>query len=203
MDIALIVFYSFAAFLLASACGVIFARSAINAVLCLILSFISAAGLWLLLHAEFLALALVFVYVGAVMTLFLFVVMMLNVQVESRPANWVRYMPVTVALGAGFVFLLWQVIGPDHFGLAQIPALLYPDDYNNVKSLGAVLYTDYVVPLELASAVLLVAMVSAISLAFRGFQKRKVQDVVEQVLVTKSERLRIVKMRAEMGGEDD
>jgi NADH-quinone oxidoreductase subunit J len=200
LEVSAIVFYAFAALLLGSAAMVIFTRHAVNGVLSLIVSFLASTVLWLLLHAEFLGLALLFVYVGAVMTLFLFVVMMLNVSLDSGKTRLMRYAPAVMVLGGMLVAMLWFAIGAKHFGLEAFGPLHYSDSYNNTRALGMVLYTDYVVPLELASAILLVAIISAIGLAFRGSQKRCQQDVPTQIFRKKSEQLQVLDLPSEQGG---
>jgi NADH-quinone oxidoreductase subunit J len=201
IDVVTVTFYTFAALLLGSASMVVFTRHAVSGVMALIVSFIASTVLWLLLHAEFLGLALLFVYVGAVMTLFLFVVMMLNVKIDASKARLLRYFPLALMLGVVLVGMLWLVVGPHSFGLEQFSALGYGADYDNTRELGMVLYTDYVVPLELAAAILLVAIISAIGLAFRGAQQRRGQKVPEQVMTKKASQLRLVTMVSE--SEDD
>ncbi len=195
MDVTSLVFYLFSSLLLVSAANVIFSRQAVSAVLSLIVSFLSAMVLWLILHAEFLGLALLFVYVGAVMTLFLFVVMMLNVKLQSQYSGLLRRLPLAVLAGVALVGLIVLALGNS----MNTYVLDYPENYNNTVELGKVLYTDYLVPLELAAIILLVAIIAAIGLAFRGAQNRKQQDVPEQILASKARQLRIVSMKSERG----
>ncbi len=193
-----VLFYVFASGLILSALGVISARSPVQAALCLVLCFVLMAPLWLMLDAEFLALVLVFVYVGAVMTLFLFVVMMLNLSVTPRHAEFMRYLPFGLLLLAALTGLMVYVLLPSHFAAFQPMQWLAHDvSYSNTRAIGQVLYTDYVYAFEIAAVVLLVAMVAAISLAFRGVRQRKQQVVSEQVQVTKQERLRIINVPTE------
>lgn len=195
MEITTLVFYLFSTLLLVSAANVIFSRQAVSAVLSLIVSFLAAMVLWLLLHAEFLGLALLFVYVGAVMTLFLFVVMMLNVRLQAKYQGFMKLLPVAVLTGVALVATITLALGDSMHAFV----LDYPSDYNNTLELGKVLYTDYLVPLELAAVILLVAIIAAIGLAFRGAQNRKQQDVPKQILATKDRQLRIISMKSEQG----
>lgn len=188
-----LVFYGFSALLIFAATMVIISRNPVRGALFLVFSFFCSAVLWMLLEAEFLSLALIFVYVGAVMTLFLFVVMMLNVKVLPDREGFVRYLPFGVILMTVFVGLMLYVIGPQHFGLtAHAVPVTHDANYSNVKELGEVLYTNYMYPFELAAVLLLVAIVSAISLAFRGKQNRKSQDIASQVAIRKKDRVRLV-----------
>lgn len=188
-----LIFYGFSALLIFAATMVITSRNPVRGALFLVFSFFCSAVLWMMLEAEFLSLALIFVYVGAVMTLFLFVVMMLNVKVLPDREGFVRYLPFGAIFMTVFVGLMVYVIGPQHFGLsAQAAPVIQDANYSNVTELGMVLYTDYVYPFELAAVILLIAIVSAISLAFRGKQNRKSQDIASQVAVRKKDRLRLV-----------
>lgn len=190
-----LVFYGFSALLILSALMVILVRNSVKAALFLVLSFVASAGLWMLLEAEFLAIVLVLVYVGAVMVLFLFVVMMIDVNYAILRQGFSRILPVALIVAAGFLWLLNLIVGDQHFGLEKIAAPAPHDaDYSNVRELGRVLYTDYFYPFELAAVLLLVAMVAAISLTFRGKRGRKSQSVDKQVQVTKSDRLRVISM---------
>jgi len=164
-----IIFYVFAVILLAAAVMVITSKSPVHAVLFLVLAFVASSVLWILIEAEFLALVMIFVYVGAVMTLFLFVVMMINVDLSKLKEGFVRYLPVGLAAMAVLVALMLYVISPSHFGM--IKTLIPVDhlaDYSNTKELGDILYTRYVYAFEIAAVLLLVSIIAAISLAFRG-----------------------------------
>lgn len=197
ININLIVFYCFSAILLGSALMVIISKSPVRGALFLVLSFFASSVLWMLIEAEFLALALIFVYVGAVMTLFLFVVMMLNLDQLPSREGFVRYLPFGVIVMAIFLSMLIYAINPAHFSAAgQAIASNHPADFSNVKALGEVLYTQYFYPFELAAALLLIAIVSAITLAYRGRQNSKSQRVPKQLQTTKADRLRIVDIKA-------
>jgi NADH-quinone oxidoreductase subunit J len=188
------VFYLFAAILVFAALRVISVKSPVHAALWLVLSFFTAAGIWLLLGAEFLAIALVLVYVGAVMVLFLFVVMMLDVNFEEMRRHFRSYLPVGAAVG-GLVLLEMVLVilsGTKSAGSAAAPAA-----GSNTKALGRLLYVDYVYPFELAAVLLLVAIVAAIALTYRRRRETKIQDVAEQVKVRREDRVRLVRMPAE------
>jgi len=191
------IFYSFSAILVFAAIGVIIARNPVHSALFLVLAFFTSAGLWIQLQAEFLAITLVLVYVGAVMVLFLFVVMMLDVNlVQLRKGFW-SYLPIGGVVGLILVLemgtLLWR--HSTALGL-EAPAPL-PADYSNVRELGRLIYTDYVYPFEIAAVILLVAIVSAIALTLRHRKTTKYIDPAQQVEVRRAERVRIVSMPAE------
>ena len=192
-----IVFYGFSLVLVLAALGVITARNPVHAALLLVLSFFTAAGIWMLLKAEFLAISLVLVYVGAVMVLFLFVVMMLDVNISKvREGFWRNSwlgMLVGVVMLLEMAFLL---LGPAFDGIAPANATSAQPGYSNIKELGRLIYTDYAFPFELAALILLVAIVAAIALTLRGRKDAKSQDPAKQVLVRRSDRLRIIKMDA-------
>jgi len=193
-----IVFYFLAAILVGAAVMVITARNPVHAALFLVLAFFTSAGIWLLLEAEFLAIVLVLVYVGAVMVLFLFVVMMLDINLAPLREGFIRYLPVGAAVAAIVVVELALVIGVSDFGLeAMPPPPAHPADYSNTKELGKLLYTVYVYPFELAGAILLVAIVAAIALTMRRRTGVKTQDPSRQVEVRREDRIRIVQMPAE------
>lgn len=190
-----LVFYGFSTLLLLSALMVILSRNSVKAVMFLVLCFVATSGLWMLLQAEFLAVALVLVYVGAVMVLFLFVVMMLDIDMAARRHGFTKLLPLALLVAVAFLFMLHWLVGDNHFGLEQVAVPTDHDaSYSNIRELGKMLYTDYFYPFELAAVILLVAMVAAISLTFRGKRSRKSQDVDKQVGVTKADRLRIIKM---------
>jgi len=193
-----IVFYFFAAVLVGAAVMVITARNPVHAALFLVLAFFTSAGIWLLLEAEFLAIVLVLVYVGAVMVLFLFVVMMLDINLAPLREGFIRYLPVGVAVAAIVVVELALIIGVSDFGLESMPPPpAHPADYSNTRELGKLLYTVYVYPFELAGAILLVAIVAAIALTMRRRTGVKTQDPSRQVQVRREDRIRIVRMPAE------
>jgi NADH-quinone oxidoreductase subunit J len=192
-----IVFYCFAAMLIFAATMVITVRNPVRAALFLVLAFFTSAGIWLLLEAEFLALTLVLVYVGAVMVLFLFVVMMLDINLSSLQEGFTRYLPLGILVAALITIEMLAVLGASHFGLDIVPAPApQPDDYSNTKAIGLLLYTTYVYPFEIASVILTVAIVAAITLTLRGNKSRKAQIVSEQIKVRAEDRVRIVKMDA-------
>jgi NADH-quinone oxidoreductase subunit J len=192
-----IVFYAFAALIVFAALRVITARNPVHAVLFLVLVFISSAGIWLLLEAEFLAITLVLVYVGAVMVLFLFVVMMLDIDlVQLREGFW-RWFPFGVVLAAIMVFEMIWVLGNRRISETGAQLAKHAANYSNTKELGRLIYTDYVYPFEIAAVILLVAMVAAIALTLRRRKDAKSQVVSEQVAVKKADRLRVVVMPSE------
>jgi NADH-quinone oxidoreductase subunit J len=194
-------FYLFALILILAAVRVITSRNPVHAALFLVLAFFSAAGVWLLLEAEFLAITLVLVYVGAVMVLFLFVVMMLDINLAAVREGFARggYLPVGLLVGAVILGQIVLVVGPGNFGLEHIPAPtpLSAEAEPNTVTLGKALYTQYLYPFEIAAALLLVAMIAAITLTMREHRQTKYRDPAEQVTVRKADRLRIVKMPAE------
>ena len=190
MTFAAFTFYAFAVILIFAALRVVTTRNPVHAALWLVLSFFTAAGIWLLLQAEFLAIVLVLVYVGAVMVLFLFVVMMLDVNFEALRQHFRSYVPIAVAVGALVLFEMALVIVDSAIGrtLAAPP----PPTGSNTKALGALLYVDYVYPFEIAAVVLLVAIVAAIALTHRERRERKRQDPGWQVKVRREDRFRLV-----------
>lgn len=191
------VFFMLAAMVLTSALMVILARNPVHSVLYLVMAFVGSAGLWILLEAEFLGLILILVYVGAVMTLFLFVVMMLKVDLVATKKGFVRFLPLAVIVSVILFALMTLAVGPRQFGLVQNP-LPAPHlaDYSNLKELGLVLYTQYFYPFELAAVILLVALIAAIGLTHRDPQNRKQQIPEQQMLVRKQDRLRIISMES-------
>ena len=193
-----LLFYTFSAVLIGAAIGVVFSRNPIHSVMFLVLAFFNSAVLWLLLQAEFLAIVLVLVYVGAVMVLFLFVVMMLDVNVEKLRDGFTRYAPVGLLVAAIMVIELTQVIWVKSWGIISLTdAPVLPEEYSNTKELGAVLYTEHVYAFELASVILLLAIVAAITLTMRKRPGLKVQDINKQVAVRRDDRVRLVSMEAE------
>jgi NADH-quinone oxidoreductase subunit J len=198
MNFELAVFYGFAAILVFAALRVITARNPVHAALFLVLAFFTAAGIWMLLRAEFLAITLVLVYVGAVMVLFLFVVMMLDINLDRMREGFWSNLPVAVAVGVLMLIEMVVVLAGKYAGLGALPTPEDPGaDYSNTRELGRILYTDYVYPFELAAVVLLVAMVTAIALTMRKRKDTKYQDPARQVLVKRAERVRLVPMEAE------
>ena len=198
MEFKTFVFYFLSAILLVSALRVIVARNPVHAALWLVLAFFTAGGVWLLLQAEFLAITLVLVYVGAVMMLFLFVVMMLDINLERIRQGFWSYLPVGALIGVLMVVEMAMVLGGRYFGLEGMPQPSeVPAGYSNTKELGRLIYTDYVYPFELASIVLLVAMVAAVALTLRKRNNVKKIDPAQQVAVKRDDRVRIVRMNTE------
>lgn len=189
-----VVFYTLAAILLFAGLRVITTRNPVHAALFLVLAFFTAAGIWLLLEAEFLAIALVLVYVGAVMVLFLFVVMMLDINIDKLREGFWEYLPMAGTIGLLMAVEMVMVLGGKYFGATR--AVSKPADYSNTAEIGRVLYTEYLLPFELASVVLLVAIVAAIVLTLRDRKDSKSMNPADQVLVKKQDRIRIVKMDA-------
>ena len=190
-----IVFYILAAILLFASIRVITTRNPVVAALHLVLAFFTAAGIWLLLEAEFLAIALVLVYVGAVMVLFLFVVMMLDINLDKLREGFWDYLPMAGIIGLLMAVEMVMVLGGKFFISTKIAPK--PAEYSNTAELGRVLYSDYLLPFELASVVLLVAIVAAIVLTLRDRKESKSMNAADQVAVKKSDRLRIVSMASE------
>ena len=195
MEFTQYVFYFFASVLVFAAFMVITIRNPVKAALFLVLAFFSAAGLWILLEAEFLAIVLVLVYVGAVMVLFLFVVMMLDINLARLREGFGEYLPIG-GIVAVLMVIEMALILSDGFGAgrALVP---HPADYSNTRELGRVLYTVYVYPFEIAGAILLAAIVAAISLTMRRRPGTKYQNPSQQMSVQRGDRVRLVKMKSE------
>lgn len=193
-----VLFYLFGAILVASALGVITARNPVHCALFLVFAFLNSAVIWLLLEAEFLAITLVVVYVGAVMVLWLFVVMMMDVDVEKLRQGFTRYAPLGALVALVVVAQIGLVVWVRQLGLGELAAPApKPEGYSNTAELGYLLYTEYLYPFEVAAVILLVAIVAAITLTMRRRPGQKVQDVARQVAVRAQDRIRIVKMDAE------
>ena len=193
-----LLFYVFAAVLVISALGVITARNPVHCALFLVVAFLNSAVIWLLLEAEFLAITLVVVYVGAVMVLWLFVVMMMDVDVEKLRQGFTRYAPVGALVALVVVAQIATVVYVRRLGLEQsVPTTPKPAGHSNTAELGYLLYTQYLWPFEIAAVILLVAIVAAITLTMRRRPGQKVQDVAQQVAVRAQDRIRVVKMDAE------
>ncbi len=198
MEFKQLIFYFFGAVLVFAASMVITVRNPVKAALFLVLAFVSAAGLWLLLQAEFLAIVLVLVYVGAVMVLFLFVVMMLDINLVRLREGFGEYLPYGLAVAVLLVLEMAIILSSDQFGLKQMPdpgSMLA--DYSNTRELGRLLYTVYAYPFEIAAGILLVAIVAAIALTLRRRKDSKYQDPSRQINIEPGERVRIVKMPSE------
>ncbi len=191
-----IVFYSFAVLLIFSALMVISNKHSVKAALFLVLAFVSASGIWMLLEAEFLAISLIVVYVGAVMVLFLFVVMMMDVDYAALRQGFVKRLPLALLISALFFALLYGLVTQGYFSDENYPLPVAKDaNYSNIKALGRVLYTDYVIAFEIAAVILLLAIISAIALTFRGRRHAKSQNITKQLEANKDNRLKIIKMK--------
>ena len=193
-----IVFYLFAALLVMSAAMVVVMRNPVHAALFLVLSFFSSAAIWLLLHAEFLAIALVLVYVGAVMVLFLFVVMMLDINLVALREGFARYLPVGIVVAVLMVIAMGLVVGSNYFisdTYMQVGTMESAD--SNTQLLGKTLYTEYLYQFEIAGAILLVAIIAAISLSMSKLKITRSKNPDDQVIVKKQDRLRVVKMTSD------
>lgn len=201
MTITDFLFFVFAGATIAAALGVVVSRNPVHSALYLVLTFFSCAAIWLMLEAEFLAIILVLVYVGAVMVLFLFVVMMLDINIAKMREGFVSYLSV----GALFAFLMLAImvyvvgpVGPDVMATAALDnAVKHTADYSNTEALGEILYTDYVLAFEIAAIILLVAIIAAISLTLRRRSTTKYQSPARQIKVQRDDRLKIIKSDAE------
>ena len=202
MTITDFLFFAFAGVTIAAALGVVTSRNPVHSALFLVLTFFSCSAIWLMLEAEFLAITLVLVYVGAVMVLFLFVVMMLDINIAKMREGFVSYLPV----GALFAFLMLAImvyvvgpVGPDVMGTPALDnAVVHAADYSNTEALGEILYTDYVLAFEIAAFILLVAIIAAISLTLRRRPKTKYQTPANQIKVKRDDRLKIIESDAEV-----
>ncbi len=192
-----IIFYVFAIATVTTATAVVTVRNPVHAALFLVLTFFTSAILWMTLEAEFLAITLVLVYVGAVMVLFVFVVMMLDINIARLREGFVRYLPLGLLVALAMLGLMVSVVTSDIFviDIASEPAPK-PADYSNTEALGGVLYTEHVFAFEVAAVILLVAIIAAIALTMRKRPQTKYQDPASQIRVRKADRLRIVKMPA-------
>ena len=190
-----ILFWVFASILTVSALAMITVRNPVHAALLLVLCFFTSASIWLLIEAEFLAVVLILVYVGAVMVLFLFVVMMLDINIEEVRARVTRYAMFGGVVAGIVVFQIVSVVWTRSLGVdVEAGAVAKPADYSNTAELGQVLYTEYVYAFELAAVLLLIAIVAAISLTMRKRPNLKQQDIARQVAVRAKDRVRIVKV---------
>lgn len=193
-----IIFYFFAALLILSASMVITVRNPVHAALFLVLSFFSSAAIWLLLQAEFLAIVLVLVYVGAVMVLFLFVIMMLDINVATVREGFAKFLPVGVLVALLMMISMGLIVSSDIFDKPEPPDISGPSaEYSNTEQLGRALYTEYLYPFEIAGAILLVAIIAAISLTMRKPRTLKTPKPELQVMARREDRVRLVKMEAE------
>lgn len=196
MDFQTSVFYFLSAILIFASLRVITSRNPVHAALHLILAFFTCGGIWALLQAEFLAIAIILVYVGAVMVLFLFVVMMLDINIDRVREGFWNYLPLGATLGVLMAGEMALVLGSKYL---QVPAadVMVPAGVSNTKSIGALMFSDYVYPFELASIVLLVGMVAAIVLTYRGPKKSKYTNPNQQVFVKAKDRVRVIQMPVE------
>ncbi len=198
MDFQTLIFYFLSTVLVLASLRVITAKNPVHAALFLVLAFFTAGGIWMLLHAEFLAIALVLVYVGAVMVLFLFVVMMLDINLERIRQGFWSYLPVGALIGILMLVEMVVVLGGRYFSTESMPPPSgFENGYSNTKELGRLIYTDYVYPFELASIVLLLAMIAAVALTLRKRKDVKKVDPAVQIAVRRDDRVRIVSMNAE------
>lgn len=196
MEFKTVLFYAFSVILVLAALRVITARNPVHAALFLVLSFFSAAGIWMLLKAEFLSIVLVLVYVGAVMVLFLFVVMMLDINLDKMREGFWRHFPLAATVGVIIVLEMSSVLLRGYLELdPPVPAA--SANLGNTKELGKLIYTQYVYAFEIAAAVLLVAIVAAVSLTLRRRKDSKYYNPADAVKVKASDRLRIINMKPE------
>lgn len=189
------VFYFFSAILVLSALAMITVRNPVHAALFLVLAFFTSGALWLLLEAEFLGIVLVLVYVGAVMVLFLFVVMMLDINIAKMRAGYAKYLPVGLLVGAVMAAEMIIILSKSTFELVQPNAK--PADYSNTQELGKLLYTEYVYPFEIAGVILLVAIIAAITLTMRKRAASKKQSPHDQISVQRKDRVRLANLDRE------
>ncbi|MEI7758007.1 MAG: NADH-quinone oxidoreductase subunit J [Bacteroidota bacterium] len=189
------VFFLLSFVLIASGLSVITSRNPVTAALSLVLAFFNAAGIWLLLQAEFLAIALVLVYVGAVMVLFLFVVMMLDINLDKLREGFWDYLPMAGFIGILMMVEMVMVFKTKQFNLSPLAETL--PSTSNTELIGNTLYSDYVLPFELASVVLLIAIVSAIALTLRDRKDSKKTNPADQIAVKRNDRVRLVQMKSE------
>ncbi len=196
MEVKSALFYLFSAVMLFAALRVITARNPVHAALYLVLAFFQASGIWMLLKAEFLSITLVLVYVGAVMVLFLFVVMMIDINLDALKQGFWNHFPLAASIGAVLALELASVLMGGFRSVQVVAETVAPagTQYSNTKELGLVLYTDYLYALEIAAVILLVAIVAAIALTMRERKDTKAQNPGEQVKVKAKYRLRMVKM---------
>ena len=196
MDFQTSIFYFLSAILIFASLRVITSRNPVHAALHLILAFFTCAGIWALLQAEFLSIAIILVYVGAVMVLFLFVVMMLDINIDRIREGFWNYLPLGATLGILMAGEMALVLSSKYL---QIPAadVVIPAGVSNTKSIGALMFSEYVYPFELASIVLLVGMIAAIVLTYRGPKKSKYTNPNQQVFVKATDRVRVIQMPVE------
>ena len=197
MQISDFIFYAFAAVLILAAGKVITARNPVHAALFLVLSFFTAAAIWMLLHAEFLAIVLVLVYVGAVMVLFLFVVMMLDINIESMRRDFWRHMPAALLVGGLIITEMVVVLTHSFFSTDTPLPVNTLRSASNTGDLGRLIYSDYLYAFEIVGVILLVAMIAAVALTLRQRKDSKSQHVADQVRVRRQDRVKLVSMSAQ------
>jgi NADH-quinone oxidoreductase subunit J len=198
MEFKTLLFYIFSTVTVLAALRVVTARNPVHAALFLVLAFFNVAGLWMLLQAEFLSLVLIMVYVGAVMVLFLFVVMMLDINIEQVRQGFWKNLPLGALVGGLMVAEMATVLTGRYFSLANLPPQNLPANYSNTKELARVLYTDYAYPFEIASVILLVAIIVAVMLTLRRRKDNKAMHSSDQIAVKSKDRMRLVKMAPEV-----
>ena len=199
MDFKTFVFYFFSVILVYASLRVVTVRNPVHAALHLILAFFSASGIWVLLQAEFLAIALVLVYVGAVMVLFLFVVMLLDINLDRLREGFWSYLPMGGIVALLMVAEMSLILGGSYYGVFESDVPQTDAKHSNVQAVARLLFTEYAYPFELASVVLLVGIVAAVALTMRGKRKSKAISPSEQVFVKAKDRVRVLKMPAEQG----
>ncbi len=197
MEFKTFVFYFLSAIMVFASLRVITARNPVHAALFLVLAFFTASGVWLLLQAEFLAISLVLVYVGAVMVLFLFVVMMLDINIDRLREGFWSYLPLGSVVALLMVLEMGVVLGGSYFDLMEISVPQTAAGDSNVQAIGRLMFTDYVYPFELASVILLVGIVAAVALTMREKRKTKIVSPAKQVFVKAKDRVRVLQMPAE------
>ena len=203
MSVEQILFYVFSFWLVAGSLAMVFSRNTAKAVLFLILAFFSAASIWILLEAEFLAITLILVYVGAVMVLFLFVIKMLNIDKSALRAKFAGYLPLGLIVAVIVIAEMVLVLGGNQFGLDVVAApARHAANYSNITVLAMQLYTDYVYPFELAAVLLLIAIIAAITLVHRREINRKKQSISQQVNVQAKDRMRLLSITSTRGTDD-
>jgi len=197
MEFRTFVFYFLATILVFASLRVVTLRNPVHAALHLVLAFFSASGIWILLQAEFLAIALILVYVGAVMVLFLFVVMLLDINLDRLREGFWSYLPLGSIVALLIVAEMSLVLGGMYWGVLESDVPQTEAGYSNVQAVGRLLFTDYVYPFELASVILLVGIIAAAALTLRGKRKSKSVSPSQQVFVKAKDRVRILQMPAE------
>ncbi|MBL8368746.1 MAG: NADH-quinone oxidoreductase subunit J [Candidatus Accumulibacter sp.] len=197
MEFKTFVFYFFSAILVFAGLRVITSRNPVHAALFLVLAFFSASGVWMLLQAEFLAIALILIYVGAVMVLFLFVVMMLDINLDRLREGFWSYLPLGSIIALLMVAEMALILGGNYLGLLESNVPQASAEASNVKAIGRLIFTEYVYPFELASVILLVGIIAAVALTQRGKRKNKSVSPSQQVFVKAADRLRVLQMPAE------